>query len=456
MPEPSALHSKSFEDNIDTLFDEILLAQKWDRPSLLLAVHKSKFGQDKADQALAGRLGQEGFQVRRIVFNDDRSDIAKLVREGGSTEKTVLFISNLDWGGGRGGREAYRGLNLHRELFVEEAIKAVFWLTVNEASNLPRFAPDFWAFRHRVVEFVSQRASGKVRLPAGILAWDMPRSPDPFESPRSGIEAREELLRRLPESTEALSTRIDLQAGIGHLHWTLGEWDAAMRHFEAGLALAAELEFPEEKAGLLNGSGIILYERGQYETALERFQGGLLYRSSSRALLLNMSATQCVLGRIQDALILGKRAIRANRSEADTWRRLGYIYNAAGRTDEAIGCLAKAIELAPRDPILHQTLAVMYGIVDRAEDARLHLRAASQLSGDVRSVYQEILAEALLGEAGKALQVLQAAVAAGQISVTEVKRDVNLGLLFEAEELAQAMPAAKEAEHGRGGTGLRS
>jgi Flp pilus assembly protein TadD len=172
--------------------------------------------------------------------------------------------------------------------------------------------------------------------------------------------------------------------------------------------------------------------------------------------LLNMSATQCVLGRIQDALILGKRAIRANRSEADTWRRLGYIYNAAGRTDEAIGCLAKAIELAPRDPILHQTLAVMYGIVDRAEDARLHLRAASQLSGDVRSVYQEILAEALLGEAGKALQVLQAAVAAGQISVTEVKRDVNLGLLFEAEELAQAMPAAKEAEHGRGGTGLRS
>jgi hypothetical protein len=223
MPESSPIHGKSFDENIDTLFDEIQLAQQWGRPSILLAVHKSKFGQDKAEEALEGRLKGDGFEVRRLIFNAERSDIAKYIREAPAPTKSVYFISNLDSAGGRDNREAYRGLNLHRELFVDEAIKAVFWLTVNEAANLPRFAPDFWAFRHRVVEFVSQRAAGKVRLPAGILVWDMPRSPDPFESPRSGIEAREQLLRRLPESMEALSTKIDLQSGIGHLHWLLGE-----------------------------------------------------------------------------------------------------------------------------------------------------------------------------------------------------------------------------------------
>ena len=157
MPETNVQHGKTFDENIDILFDEIVLAEQWGRPSMLLAVHKSKFGQDKAEQELEKRLVEEGFQVDRIVFNDRRSDIAQLVREAAASAKRVFFISNIDWGGGEDGRQAYRGLNMHRELFVDEAIKAVFWLTVNEAANLPRFAPDFWAFRHRVVEFVSQR-----------------------------------------------------------------------------------------------------------------------------------------------------------------------------------------------------------------------------------------------------------------------------------------------------------
>jgi tetratricopeptide (TPR) repeat protein len=321
---------------------------------------------------------------------------------------------------------------------VERAIKAVFWLTVNEAANIPRFAPDFWAFRHRVVEFISQRAAGKVKLPAGVLIWDMPRSPDPFENPRSGIEAREELLRRLPESMESLSTRIDLQTGIAHLHWSLGELDEALQRLDRGMALAGEQALPEEKAGLLNGSGIILFERGEYDEALERFQGGLKFRSSSRALLINLSATQCVLGRIQEALALGKKAISANRAEADTWIRLGYIYNAAGRADEAIGCLTKAEELAPRSRTPHEAMAVIYGSLDRTEDVKLHLARAHQLSGGEPSAYAGILTEALVGDSAKSLGFLRAAVRDGRISRVEVLRDVNLGLLFEARELAQA------------------
>ncbi len=431
------LRGRSFEDNIEILFDEIRLAEQWGRPSLLLAVHKSRFGQEKSEKILETRLAHEGFQIHRIVFNGSRSDIAQLIRESGAPPKSVFFISNLDWGGGREGRQAYRGLNLHRELFVEEAIKAVFWLTANEAANVPRFAPDFWAFRHRVVEFISQRASGKVSLPAGILAWDMPQSPDPFESPRGGIRARQELLQRLPQSAEALSTRIDLQAGIGHLHWSLGELDAAMQCLEAGLTLAAEHALPEEKAGLLNGTGIILYERAQYEAAVQSFESGLKFRSSSRALHINLSAAQCVLGRIQESLALGKKALRANRSEADTWRRLGYIYQAAGRTDEAIGALAKATELSPRAPIHHEALAVLYGIVDRAEDAKLHLEKARQLAGAESSAYRDVLTEALLGDSPRAVVLLRAAVEAGQISRVEVRRDLNLGLLFEAELLSE-------------------
>jgi len=442
MGERGLPHGKSFEENLAILFDELLLAGKWGRPSLLLAVHKSSFGQAKAEHALEERLEQQGLRVERIVFNDSRSDIAELLRAAPSSPKTVFFISNVDWGGGSDGRQAYRGLNMHRELFVERAIKAVFWLTVQEAANIPRFAPDFWAFRHRVVEFVSQRSPGKVQLPAGILAWEMSRSPDPFESPRGGIQAREELLRTLPESLEALSTRVDLHGGIGHLHWILGELEPSLKSFERGLALAADHALPEAKAGLLNGIGIVLFESGSHAGALERFNEGLHYRSSSRALLINLSATQCVLGRIQAALALGHKAIRSNPTDADTWFRLGYIYHAAGRTDEAIAGMAKAAELGPRVAAYQLALAVLYSLVERPEDSGVHLARARQLTGESGQTYTDVLESALQGHQDAALARLRKAVAAGSVTAADVSRDLNLNLLFDAAQLGRPLSGA--------------
>jgi tetratricopeptide (TPR) repeat protein len=439
MPETSVQHGRGFDDNLDILFDEIALAAQWGRPSLLLAVHKSKFGQEKAEKELERRLDEAGFQVARIVINDRRADIAQLMREAPRGARPVFFISNIDWGGGEGGREAYRALNLHRELFVEEAIRAVFWLTVNEAANLPRFAPDFWAFRHRVVEFVSQRATGKVQLPAGILAWDIQRSPDPFEDTQGGIRAREELLRSLPESLEALSTKVELHASIGHLHWSGGDLGKAATEFERGMTLAKDYELPELKASLLNSLGIVAYEEGHLTTALERFNEGLRFRSSSRALLINLSATHCMLGRVQEALHVGNKAVRANPLDADTWRRLGYIQNAAGKPDEAISCLAKAAELAPRSADPHIALAAMYFLVDRPEDASIQLTRARELAGGEKDTYGEILREAAGGDSDKARERLMAAIQAGELAKHEVRRDLNLGLLFDPAQIEEAL-----------------
>lgn len=439
MSEHSLQPRKSFDENIDILFDEILLAQQWRRPSLLLAVHKSKFGQDKAEKALEDRLGKKGFHVSRIVMNDQRFDISQLIGEAAPGSPVVFFISNIDWGGGEGGRQAYRGLNLHRELFVEQAIKAVFWLTVNEAANLPHFAPDFWAFRHRVVEFVSQRAAGKVQLAAGILAWDMQRSPDPFESQEDAIRAREDLLRRLPESIEALSARIELCASIGHLYWTLGDLESSAKWFSAGLDLAAEHPLPEAKASLFNCMGILEYEGGRPAEALVLFRQGLEHQPASRTLLINLSATQCVLGRIQEALTTAKKAVRVQPENADTWRRVGYIHGAAGRTDEAIRSLSKAAELGPASPENQTALAVMYSLVDRPDEMKTHLRRARELAEDWSEPYQEILMQAALGEPDKAIDLLKGALKTGHLAKHDLRRDPNLGLLFRDADLAEAL-----------------
>ena len=450
MPESSVRHGKSFDDNIEILVDEIVLAAKWGRPSLLLAVHKSKFGQEKAEKQLEARLTKEGMTIARIVVNERRSDIASLIRDAAPGAKRVFFISNIDWGGGEDGKQAYRALNLHRELFVEGAVKAVFWLTMNEAAMLPRLAPDFWAFRHRVVEFISQRAPASVRLPSGILAWDVQRSVDPFESPEGGIRAREELLGRLPNSMEALSARIELYYSIGHLHWSTGDLPKAATAFRAGVELAQGYELPELKSSLLNGIGIIQYEQDDYSGALGSFTQGLRHRSSSSSLLINISAVNCVLGRNHEALATAKRAVRANPMDAETWKRFGYIQNAAGKPDEAILCLLKAAELAPRVPDPPDWLAVLYSLVERPDEARRELERARELAGESESAYRAVLREALLGEPVKSRELLRAAVKTGDIPIHAVRRDPNLCLVFEEAELAELSGST-----GRNGRGLR-
>jgi tetratricopeptide (TPR) repeat protein len=208
---------------------------------------------------------------------------------------------------------------------------------------------------------------------------------------------------------------------------------------QKGLETAGAYDMAELKASLLNGMGIIHYERGDPKAALESFSEGLKYRSSSRLLLINLSAADCMLGRIQEALAAGQRAVRANPGEADTWRRLGYIQNAAGRPDEAINCFAKAAELAPRGAEHRVSLAVMYNLVDRPDDARIQLTRAQELAHEEAGPLLSVIQEAALGRADEARRMLAAALTAGTIARHEVRRDLNLGLLFDSSELEEML-----------------
>ena len=154
---PAASPKKSivFHDGLSVLADELQLAIKWDRPSVLLVVHKARSGQGIVQTALQRELAKLGQTIKRFELKDTSADmIPGMIRHFPRGDRTVYFFSHL----GRkeknkDGKDTYRALNLCRETFVENRIRAIFWLTLGEASDLPSFAPDFWAFRHRVVDF---------------------------------------------------------------------------------------------------------------------------------------------------------------------------------------------------------------------------------------------------------------------------------------------------------------
>ncbi len=152
-----SLYSKSFKNGIENLRDEIQLALQWNRPSILFAIHNSKAGQTKSQRALEQGVLNLNKKVERIEVDERNIDLIRTIKETTDRENIVFFISGFENTNNVSKDDVYRLLNMHREFFVENLIRAVFWLTKEDAAKLPHLAPDFWAFRHRAVEFAPTR-----------------------------------------------------------------------------------------------------------------------------------------------------------------------------------------------------------------------------------------------------------------------------------------------------------
>lgn len=142
-----------FDDRVNIILEELSLGIKWERPSLVIAIYRSEYVKYNVQTLLSKPLGESGQAVLHYTVDKTHYDIPLELMQHPERQRSIFFVSGLRWGGGRGYSKAYRALNMHREYLVEANIRGIFWLTKNEVRQLTRFAPDFWAFRHKVVEF---------------------------------------------------------------------------------------------------------------------------------------------------------------------------------------------------------------------------------------------------------------------------------------------------------------
>jgi hypothetical protein len=151
MPEDNG--KASIEERVNIIQEELSLGIQWDRPSLIVIIYRSEHIKNHIQSLLSKRLEKSGQTVFFFSVDKLHYDIPLEMINHSQHEKAVYFVSGLRWGGGRGYSNAFRALNMHREYLIDGNIRAVFWLPPIEAKQLSRFAPDFWAFRHKVMEF---------------------------------------------------------------------------------------------------------------------------------------------------------------------------------------------------------------------------------------------------------------------------------------------------------------
>jgi hypothetical protein len=198
-----------FEDRIDILYRELELATKWQRPSVLWAIYSSEYVRSDADTALENRLhnlGQSAYHIK--IKNQEGADISLQISKLVNLDNVVIFVEGLRWGAAQGDSYAYIALNNRLEFFVDHQVRVVFWLTEKEAIDLAHFAPEYWALRHRVIEFVDSPKPDQIAPHILESAWqgtgEFTNSTDDLDAK---IALRTALLTDLPQGTESTAAR---------------------------------------------------------------------------------------------------------------------------------------------------------------------------------------------------------------------------------------------------------
>ena len=338
-----------FDDRIDILFRELELATKWQRPSVLLAVYSSEYVRADADIALENRLhnlGQSAYHIK--IKNQEGADVSQQISSWGISDNVVFFVEGLRWGAGQENCLAYQTLNNRREFFVENQIRVVFWLTEKEAIDLAHFAPDYWTFRHRVIEFVDTPKPDQISPNILESAWQWTGEfADTTEDLDAKIALRTALLSDLPAGNESTAARANLLLTLGILHWRRGDYERATQFLNTALDLAARLEDNCFEALCFNAIALVQTDLGRLEEAVQAYKNAISLAPEQVSAWNNLGHLYMKLGNQAEALTAFQKAIEQNGSDAVSWNGLGDLYHQTGHNDDAIYAYLKAVEFSP-------------------------------------------------------------------------------------------------------------
>ena len=327
--------SESFDERIDQLFEELSFAFERQRPSILLVFYEFESVRVRAESALEKRLAENGQPL--VVFDVDAGhfDIPLLLSQRPERDRSVFSVSGLSRGGGKESANAYRALNMRREYLVDYSIRVVIWLDPEEAMALSRHAPDFWAFRHRVVEFNDLAEPVLPEIPAG--AWgeparDFPGQPEYLDKQIGLHEAR---LDVLPEQADFLRKRMELLFKLAFLNYAKKAFDQTIQRLQQGRQVARQLNDTVWLAAFWAKLGLVYLELEQPLRAVRACRKAVRLNPQEVGLWSNLGHFYHIEERFSDAIIAYKHALRLDPQSSTAISALEECYRRLGRNDLA-------------------------------------------------------------------------------------------------------------------------
>lgn len=388
---------RTFETNINTLFDELYYAKQWGRPSILIVAANDHWTRNRAMAALEKKLRKSaGLSVARINLTDIATSLVPSLKTLDRSGSIVYFAHNLLQFEGHDRALVYKALNMQRELFVEGSLKLVFWLRMNEASLLPVHAPDFWAFRHRVIEFFDAKKIPHSEVGTSLLCWHNGELRDPPSEMKRRID---ENLQRISEAGALTDSKIRICCELAGQYWQMGEVSSAYRYAREGLEHTRANPIGREHHNLLNALAIIFFSQKKYADSADILIK-LAKQTDDPIIHMNLAIALVCTARRRQGLLLAVRTANMHTANPVFRSRLGYLYFLTGRLDQAIESFGAAFDQDTNESHLVASAICQHHLGH-------HRRAADGLHGLVIETHiGRACREILNGEDGAAMNTL--------------------------------------------------
>jgi len=370
-PGPQAPESKaSFDERLEILMEELELAVKWQRPCMVLVVYSSEYVRADVEAALENQLSDLGQKsIHLSVRNRDPLDLVPFFKEFKDPAHSVFMIDGFRWGGGEEAK-VYATVSLQREYFVERRIRAVFWLTPNEIVKLTHAMPDFWTYRHRVIEFVESPRAEQVLKEAMDSAWQGTGEYAAEDGDTDAkISMRESMLTELPRGEEALSIRGNLLLTLGVLNWRKGDYEKADEQLQQALQIATKIQDNWFEAECFNAVALIKSSTEQIDDAIDAYKQAIQLAPDQIFVWNNLGNLCAKVGRNDEAMIAFRKALQGHPRDPIAWNGLANVHFKLGYVDDAIAAYRKSLQYTPTFAQPWCGLGDVYASIGRADEA---------------------------------------------------------------------------------------
>jgi tetratricopeptide (TPR) repeat protein len=337
----------AFEGRVLRLVNYLSRAYKYNKPSILFAMYLSEFFRSDVENSLERALADQGLEVVNVDAGNDKDLPAFFAAK--NSDNTVFFVYNLD----KGFPEVLQYLNFKREVLVEHQVKVLFWVREAELARISLEAPDFFAFRNRVVEFMEVPAAEE-RRPA-MVEFALETQYKSLEELKRSIELKEKLLDELSAEAEISGY---LLGSLGVLYGQIGSYKKSLVCSEKALKIARDIGNRQSEGAWLGNLGNAYYSLGDVERAIKYYEQALSIskdignRRHEGNWLGNLGNAYSDLGQVERAIKYYEQALSIakeiwdRRNEGIWLGNLGNAYYSLGEMERAIEYYEQALSIA--------------------------------------------------------------------------------------------------------------
>ena len=345
----------TFEGRVSRLANYLSRAYKYNKPSILFAMYLSEFLRSDVENSLESALAEQGLEVVNVDTANFKDLPAFFAAK--NYDNTVFFVYNLD----KGFPEVLQYLNFKREVLVEHQVKVLFWVREAELTRISLEAPDFFAFRNRVVEFMEVPTAEEHR-PA-LVEFALEIEYKSLDELKRSIELKEKLLAELSAEAEISGY---LLGSLGVLYGQIGSYKKSIVCSEKALRIARDIGDRQNEGALLGNFGLAYTHLGKVEKAIECFKQALV---ASRAIgnrrgegncLGNLGIAYSHLGAVEKAIAFYDQALAISREIGDRHGEGGHLGN-LGLAYTHLGAVEKAIEYYEQALVISRKIGDRHG-----------------------------------------------------------------------------------------------